>query len=116
MGKKKNLHAQVKLMITSSDDRKGPSFSKGAAVLLRGVEEHGSLNKTAKNLHMAYSKAWSMLKKVEDGLGFKLMERYGARGSVLTEDGKRFLELYTEFEEDIENYVDKTFAKKFKDF
>ena len=81
MVKKQDLHPQVKLMIASSADRKGPSFGKGAATLLHGIEENGSLNKTAKDLHMAYSKAWSMIKKVEEGLGFTLIERYGARGS-----------------------------------
>ena len=70
MVKKQDLHPQVKLMIASSADRKGPSFGKGAATLLHGIEENGSLNKTAKDLHMAYSKAWSMIKKVEEGLGF----------------------------------------------
>lgn len=116
MGDSKNLHAQVKLVITSSADRKGPSFGKGAAILLRGIEENGSLNKTAKNLHMAYSKAWSMIKKVEEGLGFQLIDRFGARGSVLTEDGKRFLELYDEYEKKVDAYANKEFQKIFGDF
>lgn len=47
MVKKQDLHPQVKLMIASSADRKGPSFGKGAATLLHGIEENGSLNKTA---------------------------------------------------------------------
>lgn len=116
MANKKDLHAQVKLMITSSDDRKGPSFGKGTAILLRGVEENGSLNKTAKNLHMAYSKAWSMIKKVEEGLGFTLIDRFGARGSKLTEEGARFLDLYEQYEKSVEEYAAKEFEKTFKDF
>lgn len=112
----KNLHAQVKLMISSSEDRKGPSFGRGAAILLRGIEENGSLNKTAKNLHMAYSKAWSMIKKVEEGLGFQLIERYGARGSKLTDDGKKFLELYELYEKDVEDYAEAAFKKTFAEF
>ena len=110
------LHAQVKLVVTASSDRKGPSFGKGAGILLHGIEEYGSLNKTAKVLHMAYSNAWSMIKKVEDGLGFPLIERYGARGSRLTEEGKRFLALYDEFEKDVEEYSQKSFERIFKDF
>ena len=110
------LRAQVKLVVTASGDRKGPSFGKGAGILLHGIEEYGSLNKTAKALHMAYSKAWSMIKKVEEGLGFPLIERYGARGSKLTEEGKRFLELYDEFEADVERYTQESFEKIFKEF
>lgn len=115
MVKKNDLHAQVKLMITSSADRKGPSFGKGAAILLHGVEENGSLNKTAKNLHMAYSKAWSMIKKVEEGLGFQLIDRFGARGSKLTEDGRRFLQLYDEYEKSVEEFAAREFERVFKD-
>ena len=116
MSEKKELAAQTKLMITSSDDRKGPSFGKGAAILLRGIEEYGSLNKTAKTLHMAYSKAWSMIKKVEEALGFTLIERYGARGSKLTEEGREFLELYDQFEKEVEEFTQKRFEEIFKDF
>lgn len=116
MSSSKGLHAQVKIVITSSEDRKGPSFGKGAAILLRGIEENGSLNKTAKDLHMAYSKAWSMIKKVEEGLGFTLLERHGARGSELTEDGKRFLELYNSYEAKVDKYAEKTFADVFAGF
>ena len=47
MADEKNLHAQVKLVVTASADRKGPSFGKGAGILLHGIEEYGSLNKTA---------------------------------------------------------------------
>lgn len=116
MSEERKLHSQVKLVVTASADRKGPSFGKGAGILLHGIEEYGSLNKTAKVLHMAYSKAWSMIKKVEDGLGFPLIERFGARGSRLTEEGKRFLELYDEFERDVEEYSQKSFERIFKDF
>lgn len=114
--KSSGLRAQVKLVVTASESRKGPSFGKGAGILLHGIEEYGSLNKTAKVLHMAYSKAWSMIKKVEEGLGFPLIERYGARGSKLTPEGKRFLELYDAFEKDVEEYTQKSFEKTFKDF
>ena len=107
MADKKNLHAQVKLMVSATEDRKGPTFGKGAATLLHGIEENGSLNKTAKNLHMAYSKAWSMIKKVEEGLGFQLIERYGARGSKLTEDGEEFLKLYDVYDKKVEEFKEE---------
>ena len=39
MADKKNLHAQVKLMVSATEDRKGPTFGKGAATLLHGIVE-----------------------------------------------------------------------------
>ena len=110
------FQAQVKVMITSSKERKGPSFGHGAAILLHGVQENGSLNKTAKDLHMAYSKAWSMMKKVEEALGFKLIARYGARGSELTPEGKRFLELFDGYSAEVEQYAAECFERKFSNF
>ena len=111
------LHAGVKIMIATSDptseDRKGPSFGKGAAALLRGVRDLGSLNKTAKEMHMAYSKAWALMKKVEEGLGFDLLERHGARGSVLTEKGERFLACYERYEKRVEEFAEQAFAEEF---
>ena len=116
MSNSKNLHAQVKIMLSSSDNRKDPSFGRGAAILLRGVQMNGSLNKTAKDLHMAYSKAWGMIKKVEESLGFKLINRYGARGSELTEEGRKFLDLYEEYEGRVEAYAAEAFEDVFRDF
>ena len=116
MSETKDLHVVVKIMIAATADRKGPSFGKGAAALLKGVDEFGSLNRTAKEMGMAYSKAWSMLKKVEEGLGFALIERHGARGSELTEEGRKFLDLYGQYEQLIEDYAEKTFREVFADF
>lgn len=116
MTENRTLYSQVKLMVSATEDRKGPTFGKGAAALLHGIVDNGSLNKTAKNLHMAYSKAWSMIKKVEEGLGFQLIERYGARGSKLTEEGAEFLRLYDIYDKKVEAYADKVFRETFKDF
>ncbi len=74
------------------------AFGKGTAMLLRGVAAHHSLNKAAKEMQMAYSKAWKSINGTEEYFGFKLIERQAQHGSVLTEEGKRFLALYEEAE------------------
>ena len=74
------------------------AFGRGTAMLLRGVAIHHSLNKAAKEMHMAYSKAWKSINGTEDYFGFKLIERQAQHGSVLTEKGERFLALYEEAE------------------
>lgn len=110
---KRQLFVQAKIMIASSKNRKAASFGKGSAVLLHGVRDKGSLNKTAKDMGMAYSKAWTLIKKVEEGLGFELLERDGARGSSLTKKGDEFLEKYDEFEKNVEEFVEKEFNRVF---
>lgn len=70
------------------------SFGKGVAGLLAGVEQHSSLSQAAKNMGMAYSKAWKIIKTTEEHLGEALIERLGARGSKLTEKGQLYLNFY----------------------
>lgn len=88
----------VRIKVFAPEGDRKHAFGKGTAMLLRGVDEHRSLNKAAKEMGMAYSKAWKSLNATEDYLGFKLIDRQGQRGSVLTEKGRRFLEIYEEAE------------------
>lgn len=71
-------------------------FGRGVAALCRGVREHGSLNKAAKNMSMAYSKAWRIMKTTEEAFGVQLLDRDGAHGSTLTPEGDRLLDAYEE--------------------
>ncbi len=45
------------------------AFGPGMVMLLREVERTGSLQKAAKNMNMAYSKAWKMLKRGRKRMG-----------------------------------------------
>ena len=86
------------------------AFGKGTAMLLRGVAEYHSLNRAAKEMHMAYSKAWKSINGTEEYFGFKLIERQAQHGSALTEQGRRFLELYEEAEKRASEAVREVFA------
>lgn len=108
-----NVHPQIKVVLATSREKDAPSFGRGAAMLLKGVEETGSLNQSAKNLHMAYSKAWKMMKRIEDSLGIKLLERHGAAGSLVTPEGKALLEGFERLEKEIGEEADKAFARAF---
>lgn len=96
MADKIDFNVRIKVFAPEGDRKR--AFGKGTAMLLRGVEEHHSLNKAAKEMGMAYSKAWKSLNATEDYLGLKLIERQAQHGSVLTEKGRRFLEIYEEAE------------------
>ena len=66
--------------------------------------EH-SLNRAAKSMGMAYSKAWRIVNEAEGQLGCKLIERDGARGSTLTPAGERAIAVYEELQTDINNVI-----------
>ena len=78
--------------------REGKSFGPGPMGLLEGVERTGSLQQAAAGMGMAYSKAWRILKRVEEDWGFPLLTRQtgGAKGggSTLTAEGKDLLNRY----------------------
>ena len=99
------LQVQVKVVIMTSNDKDAPSFGKGAAQLLRGVDELGSLNKAAKRLQMAYSKAWKMISRLEESLGFALLERHGSAGSIVTDKGHDMLRRYDELDARISSFA-----------
>ncbi|MCL2530022.1 MAG: LysR family transcriptional regulator [Coriobacteriia bacterium] len=111
MKKLSKLKTQTRIMIYTGKNADEATFGKGVATLLRGIEETGSLNAAAKRIKMAYSKAWSIVKKTEAGFGFQLINRDGARGSTLTKEGVKLLAAYEDAETKGAEYIAKIFAK-----
>lgn len=95
MGAFLDMTPQIKLSFVSAAGEDAV-FGRGVATLCRGVREHGSLNKAAKNMSMAYSKAWRIMKTTEEAFGVQLLDRDGAHGSTLTPEGERLLDAYDE--------------------
>jgi threonine synthase len=115
----KDLGIQVRLTFyhdeqdgAGADERS--TFGKGIATLLRGVMEYGSLNAAAKHIHMAYSKAWRIVKETESGFGFDLIDRDGARGSTLTPEGKKLLDVYEQLEQEADSSLSTRFTELLK--
>lgn len=103
---------RVKLTIGSDEDE--AVFGRGVAMLCRGVRDDGSLNKAAKNMGMAYSKAWRIMKQTEATFGFDLINRDGAHGSTLTEQGAKLLTAYEKLEADVNAYAAKRLPEVLK--
>lgn len=74
----------------------GHGFGRGIELLLLGIEKYGSLNRAAKELGMAYSKAWRIIRQAETEFKITLIHRDGAHGSTLSEEGSTFLAHYRE--------------------
>lgn len=93
---KEDYVVTVRVRVCVADADKATAFGYGSCELLDGVRRLGSLNRAAKEMGMAYSKAWKSIRATEEQLGFALIERKGANGSTLTERGERFLDMYFE--------------------
>lgn len=109
MEEKRELKLHMKLRIYYEERNFGP----GVASLMQYVDELGSLSAACQKMHMAYSKAWKIISKAQDDLGFSLMtgKRGGENGgaTILTEEGKAFLERYLRFSNEAEAAVHQLF-------
>jgi len=87
----------------------GMLFGLGRVILLKKVNEVGSLNKAAKALGMSYRAAWGKIKATEKELGDSLLEKSAeGRGYCLTEYGRSLLEDYDRWHREIEAFALKT--------
>ena len=107
-----NLKPKVRLFICSDTCNRETIFGKGVADLCLGVQKLGSLNASAKNMHMAYSKAWRIVKESEKDLGIKLLDRDGAHGSTLTPEAIKLLDAYYSVEKNTQNYASKDLKQR----
>ncbi len=57
---------------------KGLLFGPGRAELLECIERLGSLRKAADDLGMSYRAAWGKIKRTEEALGYKLIDKAGS--------------------------------------
>lgn len=110
MGK---MSYKTRITLRAGEDFKGHGFGKGIEQLLLGIDKYGSLNRAAKELGMAYSKAWNILRLTEKEFGIQLINREGARGSFLTDEGRLFLTHYQEMFEAANEAAKVVFNKYF---
>ncbi|HIW76326.1 MULTISPECIES: winged helix-turn-helix domain-containing protein [Gordonibacter] len=111
MSELSNLKPTIRLSITNPTSDSGSVFGRGIANLCLGVRETGSLNAAAKGMGMAYSKAWRIVKDTEAALGIQLLDRDGAHGSSLTDDGNKLLDAYVAIDAKLQENAEKEFAR-----
>lgn len=114
---KGELTYALRIFINYGEGLKG-SFGIGVDILMHGIQKHGSLSKAAEEMGMAYSKAWKIVKHMEDYLGFPMVIRQVGRGcgSSLTERGARFIKSYDDFLEEVDAFAKKNFKKHFENY
>ena len=108
------LAAHARITITDPSLDLPGAFGGGCASLLEGVAEEGSLNRAAKRMGMAYSKAWRIVREAEGHVGCTLLARDGARGSSLTADGVRVLAAYRQLQADVDELLERRMQELFR--
>ena len=91
----------------------GHGFGRGIMLLFDGIDKHGSLNMAARELNMAYSKAWRIIKQAEEEFSLQLIERDGVHGSRITPEGRAFYNHYLEILQAADEAAQTVFNKYF---
>lgn len=107
------LHPKLTLQLFTSEKCFGP----GVALLLEKVMEHNSLRGAASDINMSYSKAWTIIKRAENELGFTLLvsKTGGADGggATLTDNAKRLLKSFRDCEQELNAFCNDKYPEYF---
>lgn len=71
----------------------------GRMKILESIDQTGSINKTAKELKMAYKTVWSKIKSTEKNFGKPVVLADKQTGTTLTEDGRHLLKKYKQLKQ-----------------
>ena len=109
------LRYHIKASIIYDDKAIGPGIIR----IIQFVKETGTLSETYRKMEISSSKAWRIIKKAEEDLGFKLINTttggVGGGKSELTPEGEDFLMRYLSFVNDADKIVKNLFEKHFAD-
>jgi molybdate transport system regulatory protein len=110
------MKAAFKLWI----DQDGKTFGDGPYELLTNVEKMGSLHKASAQMGMSYSKAWKLIRNIEQRLGFFVLDReVGGRsggGSKITPRAKELMTRYARFRDEAKEAVERIYREQFISF
>ena len=114
------MEKQFKPVLTIRIFAEEKCFGPGIAVLLKKVQELHSLRAAAMSIGMAYSKAWTILRAAETGLGFKLLNsttggKHGG-GATLTPEAEAILAAYERYCANVRQYAAQLFEEDFREF
>lgn len=95
-------------------------FGPGIAALLHLIDEHGSIQAACAVMEMSYSKAWKIIKRADQTLGFPLLDsKNGGRDggkSALTEQGRKFLACYDRMDAQLGEAAKRLLQENFAEF
>lgn len=92
-------------------------FGSGKSLILKAIQETGSINKAAKKINMSYRHAWSYIRSAEKRIGKPLLIKIkGGKeggGTILTGHAKDLLEKFTKLEQEVNKFTDNRYKDIF---
>lgn len=111
-----DLHPVLSIRLFRSEK----CFGTGVAQLLHLVKQHHSLRGAALSMGMAYSKAWTVVRRCEEALGFPLLinstgGKHGG-GAALTPEAEALLAAYDRYCDRVRTLSEELFQEEFQEF
>ena len=95
------IHPDIKLTFAA----KNRFFGPGTVMLLKEIEITGNVREACANCGFSYSKGWTIIRKSEQVLGYKIVERQvgGQSGgsAKVTGNGKALMKAYEELYDEL---------------
>lgn len=108
----KGVQLNYKIWISTPEGR--GIMGDGKWKILKAIEEHGSLKAATDVLGITYRRTWGDLKKIEQDLGFLILEksRGGKDGgqTQLTDKGKELVRAFDEFHQRVDHLIEDAFT------
>lgn len=94
-------------------------FDQRLSMLLTMIDETHSVRTACSRMQISYSTGWNMIHKLESQISMSLIERTqggnGGGGSYLTPEGRRFLEVYDRYVEQLREEAGRLFHICFRE-
>ena len=94
-------------------------FGPGVVELLERISQTGSLNTAAKQMNMSYNKAWRIIRKAEEELGYALIDKsiggHNGGGSTVTKKGKVLTAKFLLFQKETYKLTNQFFTDIFSE-
>ncbi len=105
------MEVDIKIYIKN---KSGRSFlGRGPVELLSRIKQRSSIRRAAADMEMSYSKAHAVIKKLEESVNFRVVEKriggFSGGGTRLTAEGKQFVADYRKMENNIKSAAEKEF-------
>lgn len=110
------MEARMEIKVKFWIEKKGEVvLGSGKSALLLAMDRLGSIQQAADEFGMSYRHAWGVIKKIEQRLGFKIVDvKLGGRnggGTRLTPKGKVFVEKMVFFLDDLQTMAELKFKR-----
>lgn len=111
MNNYENIKLNYKIWLSTPENE--GIMGDGKWQILKAIESTGSLSAACEKLGLTYRRTWGDLKKIEERLGFALIDknRGGRDGgnSALTPEGKKLVEAFDQFHHKVDAVIENAF-------